>query len=128
MNEWFTRFSHTATFGGVGILVVAAMVLVLQLLLPRYDRRLVRGPVLLLFLHLGLIALQLVLPAASGAHRPLQLAAFFVLLVAAGRTAFLLVLHWPSDGDYRVFLQFKRSRLVQTAVFDLRVQAVVGSR
>jgi small-conductance mechanosensitive channel len=93
MNEWFTRFSQTATFGGVGILVVAAMVLALQLLLPRYERRLVRSPVLLLFLHLGLVALQLVLPAASGAHRPLQLAAFFVLLVAAGRTAFLLVLH-----------------------------------
>src|SRR5690606_30604994 len=79
---------------GAGLGMAVGLVVLLLLLLPQHERRLVRGPVLLLCAHLAFILLY-----ESAAAEPfLQHAGLFCLLAAIGRGLFLLAFHSRLSG------------------------------
>ncbi len=94
MNKYIDLLTDTSfAFGGTGVLVVAVLVLLLWVLMPRRERNKAHFPAFLLVLHVALYLTH----RFSGSHvlkRPLEVAGLFVLLLCLGRTAFLLVIEW----------------------------------
>jgi small-conductance mechanosensitive channel/CRP-like cAMP-binding protein len=94
MNKYIDLLTDTSfAFGGTGVLVVAVLVLLLWLLMPRSDRAKAHLPAILLALHVGLYAAH----RLAGSHplkRALEVTGLFVLLLCLGRTTFLLVFEW----------------------------------
>jgi small-conductance mechanosensitive channel/CRP-like cAMP-binding protein len=82
-----------AAAGSLGILIALGLILAAWLVLPVHERKLVRGPLLLLILHLGFFAGRLLLPPGTEFERALRLMALVLLLASIGRSGFLLVVH-----------------------------------
>ncbi|MBL4683560.1 MAG: mechanosensitive ion channel family protein [Nannocystaceae bacterium] len=78
-------------FGGVGAIIAVLMILALRFLLPPQDLKRIQIPFILLVAHLVFVALTIVLPEASVAHRFCALAALLLILITLGRVGFLLL-------------------------------------
>jgi small-conductance mechanosensitive channel/CRP-like cAMP-binding protein len=111
MDRYIDLLTDTSfAFGGVGVVVVAVMVLFLALLMPRDLRGKVRLPALLLLAH---ICLYLIHRATKHQNfkRPLEVLGLFVLLLSFGRSALLLVFEW--------FFRHRLKRPVSRIVRDI---------
>ncbi|MBT6494558.1 MAG: mechanosensitive ion channel [Planctomycetaceae bacterium] len=75
-----------------GALAIAALLLIVLLvaLLPRERRKFVRGPLVLLGLHIALLVLHVMASKTSAHDEPLWYASLFFLLASIGRSCFLL--------------------------------------
>lgn len=82
------------SFGGVGVAVALLLIIALRVLLPKSERRKIRGLLWLLLLHLTMVGLRAVLPVHAEAQKSLGVAAVFFLLACLGRGGFLLVIDW----------------------------------
>jgi small-conductance mechanosensitive channel len=82
---------HAILSDGVGAAILLGLIILLILVLPRGDRRLFMGPLLLWLLHMGLAVSQSFAPHDSWAERFLRFDAFFILLIGIGRACFLLL-------------------------------------
>lgn len=76
---------HVLVLDGVGVGIAAGLVLALRVLLPAEHRARVRGPALLLLLHVVLVLPRLLLDPSGTLHRVLGLGALFVLILSIGR-------------------------------------------
>ncbi len=96
MRAW-DRILHggdLASFGGVGVLTAAVLILALRVLLSRPERRKLRVPLVFLLLNLAAVAARSALGSDSAAQRPLHVLAVFFLLICIGRAGFLFVVDW----------------------------------
>ena len=94
MNKYIDLLTDTSfAFGGTGVLVVAVLVLLSWVLMPRRERRKLHLPAFLLLMHVGLYLTHR-LTTAHAWKRPLEVSGLLVLLLCLGRTAFLLVVEW----------------------------------
>ena len=88
-----SSFDQTAAaeplHGGLIIVTLSSVVLLL-LLLPRQRRKLIRGPLVLMCLHILLLLMYVGISPDSPIYSPLSYGALFFLLAALGRTWFLL--------------------------------------
>lgn len=85
------RLEQALSYGGVGISIAAALILLSRLLLERGTRQATRGPFLFLCGHLAVVALTVALD--SGRVRDLlAVAATLLLLVSIGRSLTVLAL------------------------------------
>jgi len=79
------------SFGGIGFASTVALILALLFTLRPGERAKARLPLALLALHLLFVALEAAIPERAVASRPVAVLATFLLLTAAARTVFLLV-------------------------------------
>ncbi len=89
--------SYLQSFGledGAGLAAAVVLIVLLALVLPRNDRKKLRGPVLLLALHLLLLGTRGLFGGDTQVGHYAGLAALFVLLLGLGRSAFLLATRW----------------------------------
>jgi small-conductance mechanosensitive channel/CRP-like cAMP-binding protein len=77
--------------GGLGLLAALVLILLLLVFLPGPNRRLARGSVVLLALHLLLLGLRAVFQGDTAVHLALDMTALFLLLASIGRSLFLLI-------------------------------------
>ncbi len=80
-------------FEGAGAFVAASLVLALVLFLPRDERRLARGPFLLVLAYMVLVVVSAFLPEKFAAQRFVRLSAETLLLLSLGRSSFLLLMN-----------------------------------
>ncbi len=80
-------------FEGAGTVVAVALVLALLLFLPRDEKRLVRGPFLLVLAYVALVVVSAFLPEKFAAQNFVRLTAELLLLLSLGRSAFLLLMN-----------------------------------
>ncbi len=81
-------------FLGAGFVTAVLLLVTAHFLLPRQDRQRLRLSTLLIFVYLLLSAIALLLePSTPDGAEKLRLAALFLVLVSAGRSGFLLILH-----------------------------------
>jgi small-conductance mechanosensitive channel/CRP-like cAMP-binding protein len=76
----------------LGVALALALVVALRFGLPDGGRRLLRQPLVLLAAHLGVVAVDRLLPAGASAHRFLHPLALLLVLGSMARSAVLLVL------------------------------------
>jgi len=76
----------------LGVLVALALVVALAVGLPRSARGAVRQPIALLLSHLVVLGIDVLLPAASPAHRFVRPLALLLVLASVARSGVLLVL------------------------------------
>lgn len=81
-------------FGGVGVVVAALLILALRLVLPKSERPRLRGPLLLLLLHLAAVLCRGFLTEKSSADRALVVLAVLFLSLSVARTSFLLLVDY----------------------------------
>lgn len=94
MNKYLDSLADTSfAFGGVGVVIVSAMVVLLFVLMPRELRGKLVFPALLLVGHVALFLLHLEI-RDTAICRPIELLGLFLLLLCFGRSAFLLVFEW----------------------------------
>jgi small-conductance mechanosensitive channel/CRP-like cAMP-binding protein len=92
VNQTLNRVLGATSFGGVGLVVLLVLLLALVGLLPATARPRLRGPLMLLGVHLVFVSFVALLPHEAAASRPLGLVAVFVLLTAIARCLFLLAI------------------------------------
>lgn len=88
-----TEMEGFTTFGGVGLIAAAVLLVTARLLLPPDERRHLRFPLIALLAHIGVLAFRALVPESSGAREGVGLLALFLLLVSLGRTGFLVMVH-----------------------------------
>jgi small-conductance mechanosensitive channel len=108
LREFLAGYAALAVAGLVGAI---ALLLVTRKLLPVRDRRLLRAPIFLLFVHLGALGLGLVSPDGSRVKEAISFVALLALLLAIGRLAGVLVLE--------VLFNRKLGRPVPTILRDI---------
>lgn len=93
MTRWIDLVVHGGftPFGGAGVVLASALIVVLFLLLPRGERGRLRASLWLLFLHLGAVALRALVPPHAEVQPALRAIAIFFLFACLGRSVFLLV-------------------------------------
>lgn len=101
----------SAALSLIGLAGAVVLLLVTRWLLPRRDHRLLRVPAGFLFVHLGALALGLVVPAGSSVAGAVSFVALLSLLLALGRIVGLLVLE--------VLLHRRLKRAVPTILRDI---------
>ncbi len=96
MSQWLDLHPHRgiATFGGFGVVLALLLIIALRVLLPKSDRQKIRAPAWLLALHLFIVGMRALVPAASSSQKTLGVAAIFLLLACLARGGFLLVVDW----------------------------------
>jgi small-conductance mechanosensitive channel len=94
MDKYLDLVADTSfAFGGIGVVIVAIMVILLAVLMPRELRGKLRLPALLLLTHVGLFFIHRH-TKATVVRRPVELLGLSVLLLCFARTAFLFVFEW----------------------------------
>lgn len=124
-SDVFTAFEGTLTpFGGIGIAVAIAFLLVGRLVVPAAQRRVLRAPLVLLVLHIGLVVLLAVLPEphagdpfAPLGDKLLRFGALTVLLLSIARSFYLLLLHALLKRGRRKSLPGIFRDIIQVAVY-----------
>ncbi len=101
MGDWQHILEHgdVASFGGVGVLIAALLIIALRLLLPRDERRRIRVPLYLLLANVALVVFRALVPFPGASLQPppidaVHVAAAFFLLACIGRAGFLLAVDW----------------------------------
>ena len=117
IGRWF----GVTSFFGLGLVAGLVMLLVLWLVMPAHDRRKVIAPSVLVALHLVFEIVAFLLPKTAVAHRPVEVFAAFVLLLALGRGLFVLVV----DGIFAGRLARPLPRIFRDIVQSLVYTAVV---
>lgn len=87
IERWF----GVGSFFGPGIVVAVVLVAALAVVLPRAQRGRVAAPLVLIGLHVLLELVVLLLPKGAFLSRTLEVLGVFLLALALGRSAFLLV-------------------------------------
>lgn len=88
-----TDMEGFTTFGGVGLIAAAVLLVAARLLLPPEERTHLRFPLIALVAHIGVLGFRALVPESSGAREGAGLLALLLLLVSLGRTGFLVMVH-----------------------------------
>ena len=88
---WIRDIEGFSTFGSVGLLTAAVLLLAGRIFLPASERSHLRFPFVALILHVALVLFRAALPDESGARGPIGLFALLLLLLSIGRSGFLLL-------------------------------------
>lgn len=119
LTFWHDALQAT-NFGGHGILLALALIVVLRfVVLPKDERELARGPALLLLANLVFALLRAATPAGSLGRVWLGHAALFFLLASLGRGLFLLGVH--------VLVSRKLDRPAPKILLDLTQGLIYGA-
>ncbi|MGO8992948.1 MAG: cyclic nucleotide-binding domain-containing protein [Polyangiaceae bacterium] len=113
------------SFGGIGVVSVLILLLALVAILPAPSRPKARLPFALVLLHFLFIWLGSAMPQAAVAERPVSVVATFLLLAAAARVVFLLVVEGIFAGRLRRPLPKILRQILQAVVFLLVVMATL---
>ena len=110
-NLYEETMNGTASMGGTGVVLGAALLVALMVILPRGRRGLVRLPLSLFASYIALLVVLSFLPAEWRVHGYVSLLALLLLLLSLGRSFFLLI----ADG----FVARKQGRPVPKIFRDL---------
>lgn len=113
-------------FGGIGIAIAAALILILRLVIPKPQRRQLRAPIVLLIGHLVLVLVRGILPDphegdvfAPTADKILRVTALGLLLLSSARSFYLLLLHLLMRRGQKRTLPGIFRDIIQVAIYAI---------
>jgi small-conductance mechanosensitive channel len=94
--DWLKALFTTefASLGGAGITIALVLLLVLRVLLPASNRKLLRSPLVFLVLNVAIVVLRALVAMPKPADRFLSVLALVLILACVGRLLFVLVVDW----------------------------------
>ena len=111
---------HETLAGGVGILTLLLLVAVQLIFMPRAQRRTIFAPLVLLLAHLAVLGLRSLCRPDSLLREPLTFLGLLLLLLAIGRSGFLVVFRIFLERWYRplprIFLDIIQTFIYLTAL------------